>query len=189
MTTCWDRRYADADRPPAPAWVLAENAHLLPAAGRALDLACGLGGSALFLARRGLVVDAWDRSAVAVEKLAAWAAREALPVHPRRVDLTLETPPCGAFDVIVVAHFLHRPLLGAIADALAPGGLLFYQTFTQIPAGWSRGPASPDLRLTQGELLRRFAMLEPLFYREDGDCGDDAAGRRGLAHLVARRRL
>ena len=189
MNDPWDRRYATADRPSAPAWVLSENAHLLPSSGRALDLACGLGGSALFLARRGLTVAAWDRSPVALEKLAAWAAQEGLSVQPRRVDLTRESPPPGAFDVVVVAHFLHRPLLGAIADALAPGGLLFYQTFTQVPAGWSRGPASPDLRLTQGELLRRFAMLEPLFYREDGDSGDPAAGRRGLAHLVARRRL
>ncbi len=189
MTDPWDHRYAAADRPTSPAWVLTENAHLLPRTGRALDLACGLGGSALFLARRGLNVEAWDRSRVALEKLAAWAAAEDLPVHTQRVDLTREAPPPGAFDVIVVAHFLHRPLLGSIADALAPGGLLFYQTFTQVPAGWSRGPASPDLRLTRGELLRRFAMLEPLFYREDGDTGDPTGGRRGLAHLVARRRL
>ncbi len=189
MTDFWDHRYATADHPPAPAWVLSENAHLLPSSGRALDLACGLGGNALFLASRGLAVEAWDRSPVALDKLAARAAQEGLPVQTRRVDLTHETPPPGAFEVIVVAHFLHRPLLGAIADALAPGGLLYYQTFSQVPPGWARGPGSPDLRLTQGELLRRFAMLEPLFYREDGDCGDTATDRRGLAHLVARRRF
>ena len=73
MMERWNRVYAAADRPPEPARVLAENAHLLPASGTALDLACGLGGNALFLAREGQTVSALDISPVALAKLDAWA--------------------------------------------------------------------------------------------------------------------
>ncbi len=185
----WDRLYAQATAPAEPARLLRENSHLLPREGRALDVACGLGGNALFLARHGLTVDAWDRSAVALRRLSRWAAEAELPIRTRQADLTCERPPAGRYQVVVVAHFLHRPLLPALAEALAPGGLLFYQTFSQAAPGWRRGPASPDLRLTPGELLRAFAQLQPLVYREEGAVGDVRRGQRELAFLVARRRL
>ena len=64
----WNERYrAMTGEPPAPAAVLAENAHLLPRQGAALELACGRGGNALLLARLGFVVTARDQSDVAIE--------------------------------------------------------------------------------------------------------------------------
>jgi 2-polyprenyl-3-methyl-5-hydroxy-6-metoxy-1,4-benzoquinol methylase len=65
----WDRIYRNWKAPfPGAAAVLAENEHLLPpGGGRALDLACGLGGNAVFLARRGFEVDAVDISEVGIE--------------------------------------------------------------------------------------------------------------------------
>ena len=58
----WDRRYSDPANEARAAQVLSDNLHLLPTQGTALDLACGLGGNALLLARQGLTVEAWDLS-------------------------------------------------------------------------------------------------------------------------------
>ncbi len=65
----WDTRYREAHRVPETALVLSEFQHLLPTSGRALDLACGLGGNALLLAAHGLETHAWDISPVGVERL------------------------------------------------------------------------------------------------------------------------
>ncbi len=185
----WDRLYSRASEPPPPCALLQRHTHWLPESGRALDLACGLGGNALLLARRGLEVDAWDGSRVAVERLSAWAEENALTISARQVDLTREAPDAGCYQVIVVAHFLHRPLLPAIAAALAPGGLLFYQTFSQAAPDWRRGPRNPTMRLVRGELLRAFAGLEPLHYHEPGEQAPGGTAERELATLIARRRL
>ena len=71
----WQQRYAQggAGEAPAPAAVLLEQAHRLPPSGRALDLACGLGGNALLLAARGLETHAWDYAPAAIEQLLARA--------------------------------------------------------------------------------------------------------------------
>jgi 2-polyprenyl-3-methyl-5-hydroxy-6-metoxy-1,4-benzoquinol methylase len=74
----WDARHGDAQKRPVVAEVLAQNRHLLPAAGAALDLACGLGGNALLLAELGLEVKAWDLSAVAVRRLGETALQRGL---------------------------------------------------------------------------------------------------------------
>ena len=68
--TKWDRIYSQKTNAlNDPAEVLVENAHLISANGRALDLACGMGQNSLWLARQGLVVDSWDVSEVALNKL------------------------------------------------------------------------------------------------------------------------
>ncbi|WP_207060746.1 bifunctional 2-polyprenyl-6-hydroxyphenol methylase/3-demethylubiquinol 3-O-methyltransferase UbiG [Motiliproteus sp. SC1-56] len=182
----WDRRYQEAEAPNSPARVLVCNLHLLPPKGDALELACGLGGNALALARHGLSTQAWDLSPVAVDKVNAFAAAEGLPLAARVVDLEASPLPSGAFDVICVSRYLERALCPAIVEALRPGGLLFYQTFTRQRLGTS-GPDNPAFRLAPGELLRLFAALEPLVYREDRDCGDTTQGLRDEAYLVARR--
>ncbi|GAB6043897.1 hypothetical protein [Endothiovibrio diazotrophicus] len=78
----WDDRYREREVASArAAEVLCDHLHLVPRSGSALDLACGLGANALLLAARGLAVEAWDRSPVAVEKLAAAARRGGLDLH------------------------------------------------------------------------------------------------------------
>ncbi|MGD8957158.1 MAG: class I SAM-dependent methyltransferase [Chromatiaceae bacterium] len=181
----WDRRYADAPETPPPMAVLTENAHLLPGRGRALDLACGLGGNALYLARRGLQVSAWDLSPVAVSALAASA--DGLDLVAEARDVTADPPPTGRFDVICVGHFLERALCPHIADALRPGGLLFYQTFTRERVD-DGGPSSAAFRLETNELLRLFPGLILRFYREEGRIGDTGRGFRNHAQMVAQRR-
>ncbi|KPV39129.1 methyltransferase type 12 [Thiohalorhabdus denitrificans] len=183
----WDKRYrersvGDSD----PVAVLEDNRHLLPAGGMALDLACGLGANAVLLAEQGLKTFAWDRSSVAVEKLAAWSRENLLPITAEVRDVVVWPPEPGRFDVIVVGHFLERQLAGALRDALNPGGLLFYQTFTQTRVS-DRGPRTERFRLADNELLHLFADLQVLVYREEGRVGDTARGVRDEAQLVARK--
>lgn len=186
MSPDWETRYAQrSDADAAPTAVLADNAHLLPARGAALDLACGLGGNAVLLARHGLDTRAWDSAASAIGRLAERARTEALPLTAEVRDVVARPPPPGGFDVIVVSRFLERGLAPALTAALRPRGLLFYQTFTRTRVT-GRGPGSERFRLAPGELLELFAPLEVLVYREERDAGDTARGLRDEAQLVAR---
>ena len=185
----WDARHRAREGWPEPSRVLAENAHLLPATGEALDLACGLGSDALLLAARGLRVHGWDFSPVALERLRARAAAQGLSIETELRDVVAAPPPANAFDLINVSHFLERSLAPALAVALRPGGLLCYQTFTRSqPPGQCRGPDNPAFRLAENELLGLFVPpLRLLVYREESLAGDRYLGWRGMALLVARK--
>lgn len=180
----WNARYSAADASPAAAQVLRDYRHLLPNSGRALDLACGLGGNALFLAEHSLQAHAWDASAVAIAKLKAHAAARNLTVHTEVRDVVAQPPEPGGFDVIVVSRFLDRGLAPALIAALRPNGLLFYQTFTRIKVDDSplRNPAH---LLDDNELLSLFAPLRVRAYREENRLGDIQQGLRNAALLVA----
>jgi len=180
----WDSRYREAGSPGAPAAVLAENAHLLPSHGTALDLACGLGANSLLLAGRGLQTHAWDISPVAIDKLRAVALERQLPIVAEVKDTLRDALPPAHFDVIVVAHYLERALTQPIINALKVGGLLFYQTFTRTAVS-AEGPQKDEWRLAAGELLTMFAPLRPVVYREEGRIGDVGLGFRDKALLVA----
>lgn len=187
MSPDWETRYAQRpDTEPRPAAVLADNAHLLPAGGAALDLACGAGGNALLLARHGLDTRGWDSAATAIERLAARARAEDLPLAAEVRDVLAAPPAPGSFDVIAVSRFLERELAPVIVAALRPGGLLYYQTFTRSRLT-GRGPRRERFRLAEGELPALFADLETLVYREERDAGDTTRGLRDEAQLVARR--
>lgn len=182
----WNAHWAEADADVAvPAEVLAANLHLLPASGRALDLACGLGGNALALARHGLITEGWDLAAAAVAALARVAEARRLPLAARCRDVLQAPPGPGQWDVIVCSRFLDRGLCPALAAALKPGGLLFYQTFTRLRPT-PGGPRNPAFLLEEGELLQLFSSLRPVVYREEGLLGDTTRGWRGQALLVAR---
>jgi len=183
----WDRRYRHTDRVPEPARVLNDNLHLLPASGRALDLACGLGANALALAHCGLDTVAWDLSPVAIETLLRRAAEKQLTLSAAAIDVVASPPVPESFDVIVVAHFLERALAGSLVPALRPGGLLFYQTFTRSRVN-DTGPGNPAYRLADNELLSLFVPPMRLrVYREEGTLGNTNVGFRNLAMMVAER--
>ncbi|MEF3194281.1 MAG: class I SAM-dependent methyltransferase [Halothiobacillaceae bacterium] len=182
----WNSRHAHAERG-AAAWVLREHVHLLPAAGDALDLACGLGANALLMAEHGLRVQAWDFSPVAIERLREEAGRRGLAVHGEVRDVLATPPAPTSFDVIVVSHFLERGLIPHLIAALRPGGLLFYQTFTTERPEKGATPSNPAFLLQPGELLELCRPLRLLVYREDGLFGDRGQGLRALAALVGAR--
>ena len=172
---------------PPPAEVLAQNRHLLPASGRALDLASGRGANALCLARRGgLAVAAWDNSATALATLASTARQQALHIACQRRDILRRPPEPASFDVIVVSRFLDRDLMADIKRALRQHGLIFYQTFTREKVD-DRGPRNPAYLLKKNELLGFFNDWPLLYYREEGRTGDLRRGFRNQAMLIAQK--
>ncbi|NKI18312.1 class I SAM-dependent methyltransferase [Spongiibacter sp. KMU-166] len=167
IQTKWDLRYRDAELPRPPCKLLAEHRSLLPASGNALDLACGLGGNAVFLAESGLAVDAVDVSPVAIDHLNHYASLHQLPIRGRCRDV--EKTGQGddlRYDVIVVSYFLYRPLLPVLAGVLQPEGLLFYQTFNSIKHS-THGPSTKDFLLNDGELPLAMPDLDIVFHQQD----------------------
>ena len=140
------------------AWVR-RFAALIPSGGRVLDLACGHGRHARFLAAAGHAVEAVDRDAAALAGLA-----EVAGVVTRCADLEDGPWPYygHAFDGVVVTNYLHRPLLPNLMNALAEGGVLIYETFMVGNERFGR-PSDPAYLLRPGELLdlvrKHFAVV------------------------------
>jgi SAM-dependent methyltransferase len=148
------------------AWLL-ENADLLPAGGRVLDVACGRGRHALWLAGAGFQVRAIDRNPEAIDFLRATAERLSLTIDTAVVDLETDPPPAlsADYDAVLVFNYLHRPLMPALRDAVKAGGRLFYETFTARQA--ERGhPKNPAFLLRDGELAELMAPLAIVRSRE-----------------------
>ena len=124
-------------------------AYLVRAGARVLDLAAGRGRHARFFADRGARVVAVDRDG---EALATFAPRPG--IETRAVDLERGAWPFAdeRFDAIVVVHYLHRPLFASLIAALAPDGVLLYETFASGNEAFGR-PTNPDFLLREGELL------------------------------------
>ncbi|MCW8848220.1 MAG: methyltransferase domain-containing protein [Sedimenticola sp.] len=184
LLAMWNQRHAQAEGLGQVADVLVQNIHLAKAGCKALDLACGRGANALFMARAGLKVTAWDLSPVAIERLTAAARAEHLSIASTVRDVITEPPEPGTFDLILVSYFLDRELAPAIAKALKPGGLLFYQTYSRA-AVTDDGPTSDRFRLDDNELLMLFDSLRPRVYREERLLGNTEQGWRDRAMLVA----
>ncbi len=130
----------------------------------ALDLACGSGRHLRLLAGDGAAVTGVDRDADALAALAGLSDRVEL------IEADIEQGPWPlegrTFDVVVVTNYLWRPLLGRVVEAVAPGGWLIYETFTDGQQTVGR-PARPEFLLRPGELLAAVADLRVIAY-EDG---------------------
>jgi SAM-dependent methyltransferase len=178
----WNDYYKDADIETAtPASILQQNSYLLPKSGRALDLACGRAGNAQFLAKKGLIVDAFDLADNVIDALKQCNHSA---INPQIWNSETDKLAVAHYDVIVVSYFLQRNLFADIINALKIGGLLFYQTWSQQSID-ATGPSNPDFRLQQGELLSLCADLRVVLYREEGTLGDIQQGQRNEAWLIA----
>jgi tellurite methyltransferase len=187
----WNRRYSERGIAPLrrrPAIWLVDNEDLLAGSSgrRALDVACGDGRNARYLAGLGLTVDAVDVSDVAIEALAAAVAQRGLPINPLRVDLTREPLPARRYDVIVQFNYLQRSLFPVLAQALVPGGVLIAETMLRAPDGHGGSGIDSRFLLEPGELRAAFPDLDVVRYREG--VFERGNGPRSLASVVARRR-
>jgi SAM-dependent methyltransferase len=123
---------------------------LIPAAGRVLDLACGGGRHACYLASLGYRVDAVDIDLRASEPVRATAGVTWLERDLENDAVEIEAQ---AYQGVVVTNYLHRPLLPKLLAALAPdGGVLIYETFAHGQQRFGR-PRNPAHLLLPGELL------------------------------------
>lgn len=133
------------DSPPSP-WIV-RWAGLVRPGGEVLDLACGGGRHARYLARLGFEVEAVDRDP---------ALFPDPPAGVRVLGADLEAGPWPfegrAFDAIVVANYLYRPLLATLVASLEPGGILLYETFARGNERFGK-PSNPAFLLEPGELL------------------------------------
>ena len=131
---------------PSP-WVVRWAAIIRPG-GEVLDVACGHGRHARYLATHGYRVTAADRDPAALASLAGVPGVRTMPADLEGAAWPFERE---AFDGVVVANYLHRPLFDALAASLAPGGVLIYETFMQGNERYGK-PSNPDFLLRPGEL-------------------------------------
>lgn len=181
-----------------PASILIEVLPILPH-GRALDIACGAGRNAVFLASKGWDTTAIDSSPAGLTLarsaaqsasipvstsavLPASLAKNALPGKGRLIlieaDLDTCILPVQHFDLVVCTNYLQRSLFSSIENALRTAGVLIYETYTRAQLQFSEGPRNPDSLLRQGELREAFPTLTILFYRE-------LSAGKGIASLLA----
>lgn len=144
---------------PSP-WVV-RFAHEIPAGGRVLDVACGRGRHARLMLRLGHAVTAVDRDISQIADL-----RDEPNLSTIQADLEADGWPLRGeqFAGVIVTHYLWRPLLDEIVAAVAPGGVLIYDTFA---VGQERlgHPRNPDFLLRPGELLDAVrGTLQPIAY-------------------------
>ena len=135
--------------------------HLVPPGGAVLDVACGYGRHMRWFAARGHPVTGVDRLAEAISSVADLG---------EAVSADIENGPWPfagrTFDAVVVTNYLWRPLLGAIVQSVAPGGVLIYETFAAGNETVGK-PSRPDFLLQPGELLRACQDLRVVAF-EDG---------------------
>lgn len=177
----WDRRWAEQthEHTTPPDWI-GELESEFPKERRALDVACGAGRAALWLARRGFRVTAVDISPVGLARVEEVACAEGLRVETQALDLEREPLPEGPWDLISCIAYLQRDLFPAFRDRLAPNGLLVCGNATLRNLERHDRPPARFL-LGENELLRLCAPLRIVYYRE-GWVGDHA-----VARVVARK--
>ena len=135
--------------------------------GAVLDLACGSGRHARFLAGLGYSVTALDREPQVIES-----------VRFIQADLEGGSPwplPGERFQGVVVTNYLHRPLFPLLKDSLAPGGVLLYETFMLGNERYGR-PSNPAFLLRPGELWQAFGGLHVVAF-EQGTVAEPKAAK------------
>jgi tellurite methyltransferase len=177
----WDQHYAEPSRldwTPAP--LLVETVDAL-APGRALDVACGAGRNALYLATLGWDVDAVDASPAAIRLLRQRAA--GLRVHAHVADLERgEFPfPSAAYDLVCCFFYLQRDLFVPLQQAIRPGGTFLGAVF--VRGAETESARKSAFELEPGELRTFFNGWKIPYYSESAD----PARPRRAARIVARR--
>lgn len=181
----WDARYSSGEYSSTkrPSRLLAGLFYLLPKKGRVLDIACGEGRNALFLAENGYDVDAIDISGVAIERGRLLAAKGGVKINFIQVDLESYKIPAKAYDLIINFNYLQRTLVPKIKKGLKKGGVIIFETFT-LEQKTIGPPKNPNYLLKPNELLKLFKDFHILFYRE----GIFKEGRKkAIASLAAKK--
>ena len=160
-TERWNRRYLSEDKIKTAHSLLKDLIHLIPRQGLALDLAAGEGQNADFLQKLGLKVIGLDFSIIALRK-----ARKKNPdIKTAVLDLDYFHIPSGRFDIILNFYYLNRGLFPQIIQGLKPGGILFFETFTQ-DMHRIKPSIRPEHLLKKNELREAFQELDILQYAE-----------------------
>jgi len=178
----WNDRYRSADESESNPTPLLQATAVQLHPGRALDLACGSGRNALWLAEQGWSVTAVDGAPAAIEILRKRASGRALTVDAQVADLEkheYHIEP-SAWNFIVFCYYLQRDLLEPAKSGLAPGGVLLAIVHITEP-----GEEPTYKRMKPGELKGYFEHWDILHYYDGKP--NDPEHRRSVAEIVARR--
>ena len=164
----WDEKHAAEHATQKPSSFLKEifeaDSWPLPK-GRALDIATGKGGNAIFLAERGFQVVGIDISPVALEMARRTAQEKSLAIDWQEADLERIELPKDYYDLVVNFNYLQRSLVPQIKKTLKPGGWVIFETYLTDQSKIGH-PINPDYLLLHNELLDFFRDFRVLYYRE-----------------------
>ena len=187
LRTRWDDRWREKEPDldwQADSWL--QRVLPLLERGHVLDVACGSGRNAIYLAEQHFEVTAVDLSPQALEILAHEAADRGLAIKTLLVDLESEPHlPVGPFDLIIDFFYLYRPLLPKLIRILRPGGLMVIRTFSSA-GEFAEGNLNQNFVLQPGELLDIFSGWEILLHEEGLEPSSKGGG---LAGIVVRKNL
>jgi tellurite methyltransferase len=175
----WDQRYRAGQQvfeTPAPL-VVQFTRDLTP--GAALDLACGPGRNALYLAERGWRVTAIDGSEVAVQMLRA--KNPAIDARVADLEAGEFAVPSESFDLVLSCYYLQRSLIPLMKSALRPGGLLIMI----VHLAGADQPQGTATHAFTGELASFFDGW-PILHCREGE-PDESGHRHPVAELVTQK--
>ncbi len=181
----WDGRYREGayqDRT-NPSEFVRELTETLPR-GAALDLACGAGRNAIYLASLGCQVEGWDISVEGLARAGARAEALGLDIVWQACDLDQVELPRSGYDLIVQVRYVNPALTASIADALRPGGVYLCEQHL-VTDREVVGPSNPAFRLEPGELRDSVAGLCIETYREEHVTDPDGRAA-ALVRMLAR---
>ena len=185
----WIRRWAEGDyhARSQPSALLVAWAPRLPK-GRALDLACGNGRNALFLAEQGFTVEAVDIAPAALELARAAAKERGLAINLVEANLDEYPLPAQTYDLISTSFFVNREVIPILKDALKPNGFVLheYHYITDHDVGMQKDQQFRLRRLRPNELLHLFLDFRVRFYWE-GLQKDEGGGLIAMERLVAQK--
>ncbi len=181
----WNQRYAEGaySERMHPSALLERWADQI-APGRALDVACGAGRNALWLAERGFAVDAIDISATGLAKARQVAEKRRLSVKLIEHDLDQPLELDVDYQLILMIRYVDLPLLQQLGEHLAPGGWLICEEHMLSDADVI-GPGNPAFRVAPGALSAAVAGLE-ILSEEEGAVREPDGRLAALSQLVAR---
>ncbi len=177
----WDEKYKNNSIPTKIVEVVEKYAKL--ATGKnALDIACGMGRNAKFLARQGFTVDALDISPIAIENL-----QNIENIRAQEVDFDSYSLKENSYDLIVCTYFLKRSLFPQIEKALKEDGIFIFETFMHHPDN-TKAPSNRSFLLEEGELEitfdDRYEIMHLSEFMDKGICDE----RSMKASMVAKKK-
>lgn len=157
----WNKKYKEGEYLLNEPSEIVKKFSLLAPKGKALDIACGLGRNAKYLAKLGFEVDAVDISDVAINNL-----KNIKNINPILADLDYYQIPENKYSLIININYLNRNLFPQIKEALIKGGVLIFETFTLNEDNLLEQPKNKNYLLRKNELLKSFSDMYVIFYEE-----------------------
>ena len=181
----WDRKFAEGSHQGAePAALLRQWLPRCPS-GKALDVACGAGANAIYLAQAGYSVDAIDISTTGLRRAEKSAKEKGLLINWIQHDLERPYPFDTDYSLIIVFWYVDLPLLFRLSNCLSPGGHLICQKH-MITDQTVAGPSNPEFRVKPGELRKTLSGHKIIHHSETittGSNGNKVASAQAVVQV------